>query len=76
MITTRVMKGYFTKTEHGKNTRNDEISVKLPRTRTEFGRIGGYFLAAKEHNSLPLRAKKTESRPLFRKLLDSMFNDF
>ena len=71
-----VMKGYFTKTIHGKNTRNNEISVKLPQTRTEFGRKGVYFSAAKEYNLLPLQARKTKSRLLFRKLLDSILNDF
>ena len=76
MITTRVMKGHFTKTVHGKNTRNNEISVKLPRTRTDFRRIGVYFSAAKEYKLLPLQARKTESRFLFRKFLDSIFNDF
>ena len=57
-----VMKGYFTKTVHGKNARNNEISVKLPQTRTEFGRKGVHFSAAKKYNSLPLQARKTESR--------------
>ena len=71
-----VKKGYFTKSAHRKKTRNNEISVKLPQTRTEFGRKGVYFSAAKEYNSLPLQAGKTDSRLLFRKFFDCFFNDF
>ena len=43
------MQGYFAKTVQGKKTRNNELSAKLPQTRTEFGRKGVYFLAAKEY---------------------------
>ena len=70
-----VMKEYFTKNAHGKNTRNEEQSVKLPLMKTEFGRKGLYFMAAKEYNNLPLQARKIESRPVFRNFLDSHFND-
>ena len=35
-----MMKEYFNKNRHGKNTINDEISVKLPQMRMEFGRKG------------------------------------
>ena len=61
-----VMKEYFTKNTHGKNTRNGDLSVKLPLMKTEFGRKGLYFLAAKEFNSLPIQARKVDSRLLFR----------
>ena len=57
------------------NERNDELSVKLPLMKTEFGRKGLYFLAAKEFNNLPLQARKIESRLLFRQFLDKHFND-
>ena len=70
-----VMKEYFTKNTHGKNTRNEELSVKLPLLKTEFGRKGLYFLAAKEYNNLPLQARKIESRLIFRQFLDCYFND-
>ena len=42
-----------------------KISVKLLQMRTEFGRNGLNFLAAKEFNDLPLQARKIESRLLF-----------
>ena len=61
-----VMKEYFTKNAHGKNTINEEQSVKLPLMKTEFGRNGLYFMAAKEYNNLPLQASKIESRLVFR----------
>ena len=70
-----VMKEYFTKNAHGKNTRNEEQSVKLPLMKTEFGRKGFYFMAAKEYNNLPLQARKIESRLVFNNFLDSHFND-
>ena len=70
-----VMKEYFTKNAHGKNTRNEEQSVKLPLMKTEFGRKGLYFMAAKEYNNLPLQARTIESRLVFRNFLDSHFND-
>ena len=69
------MKEYFTKNTHGKNTRNDELSVELPLMKTEFGRKGLHFLAAKEFNNLPLQARKIESQLLFRQFLDKHFND-
>ena len=56
-----VMKEYFTKNKHGKNTKNEELSVKLPLIKTEFGRKGLYFLAAKEYHNLSLQARKIES---------------
>ena len=70
-----VMNGYFTKTAHGKKTRNNEISVKLPQTRTEFGRKGVYFSAAKEYNSLPLQAKKPTLDFFLESFLNAFFND-
>ena len=66
---------YFTKNTHGKNTRNDELSVKLPLMETEFGRKGLYFLAAKEFNNLTLQARKIKLRLLFWQFLDKHFND-
>ena len=70
-----VMKEYFTKNAHGKNTRNQEQSVKLPLMKTECGRKGLYFMATKEYNNLPLQARKIESRLVFRNFLDSHFNN-
>ena len=70
------MQGYFAKTVHGKKTRNNKTSVKLAQTRTEFGRKGVYFSAAKEYNTLPLQARRTDSRLLFRQFLDSFLNNF
>ena len=69
------MKDYFTKNAQGKSTRNEEQSVKLPLMKTEFGRKGLYFMAAKEYNNVPLQARKIESQLVFRNFLDSHFND-
>ena len=70
------MKGHLTKTSHGKMTRNNEISVKLPQMRTEFGQKVVYFSAAIEYNSLALQERKIDSRSLSRKFLDYFLNDF
>ena len=58
------MKDYFVINAHGKNTRNDKHLVKLPQVKTEFGRKGFYYQAGKEHNDLPLSARKIESRTI------------
>ena len=58
------MQGYFAKIVHGE------------KTRTEFGRKGVYFSAAKEYNTLPLQARRTDSRLLFRQFLDRFSNNF
>ena len=63
-----VMKEYFTKNTHGKNTRNEELSVKLQVMKTEFRQKGLYFLAAKEVNNLPIQARKSN--------LDFFLNSF
>ena len=36
---------------------------------------GVYFLAAKEYNTLPLQARRTDSRLLFRQFLDIFFKN-
>ena len=61
---------------HGKKTRNNKTSVKLPQTGTEFGQKGVYFSAAKEYNTLPLQARRTDSRLLSRQFLNSFLNNF
>ena len=70
-----VMEEYFSKNTHGKNTRNEELSVKLPLMKTEFGRKGIYFFAAKKFNNLPLQARTIKSRLIFGQFLDNHFND-
>ena len=70
-----VMKEYFTKNAHGKNTRNEDQLVKLSLMNTECQRKRLYVMAAKEYNNLPLQARKIKSRFFFRNVLDSHFND-
>ena len=70
-----MMKEYFIKDTHGKNTRNEELSVHLPLLKTEFGRKKFHLLTAKEFNNRPLHARKIKSRLLFRQFLNSHFNE-
>ena len=64
----------FERMEHVHNTRNNHVSVKLPKIRTEFGRKSFNVLAVKTFNELLLLAKNFDSRILFRTFLDEYFN--
>ena len=52
---------YFTKINHGKHTRNNEFSLKLPAVRTEFAKKSTFFMAAQIYNKLPLDIRKIEN---------------
>lgn len=47
------LKSYFMINEHGINTRNKGLLLKLPKVRLEFGRKSFLFLGAKLYNSTP-----------------------
>ena len=50
-------------------TRNNNLSLKLPKVRTEFGRKGFYFLGANAFNNLPLSVRLFENRSKFKNAL-------
>ena len=52
--------------EHGKNTRNNNLTVKVPRMKTEFGRKSYCVTAANIFNNIPILARQLDSRVLFR----------
>ena len=62
----RALINCFVINAHRRNTRNVQHLIKIPQVKTEFGCKGFYYLAGKEFNSLPLSARKIESRLLFR----------
>jgi len=43
MLVCTPFKTYFERSVHPKNTRNNGISVKLPKARLEFGKKGFYY---------------------------------
>ena len=47
-------KTYFERPLHSKNTRNDGLSVKLPKMRIEFGKESFHYQGAKIFNKLPI----------------------
>ena len=67
-------KGYFHKTEHNINTRNNESSLRLPKVKLEFGRKSFAFQGALIYNSLPLEIRNIHSRLLFRSNLKEIFS--
>ena len=52
-----VFQNYFERLNHLHNIRNNNLSLKLPKVRTEFGRKGFYFLGAKAFNDFPLSVR-------------------
>ena len=52
--------------EHCQNTRNDNLTVKVPKMITDFGRLSFSVTAAHVYNNIPISARKLDSRVLFR----------
>ena len=69
-----VMKEYFTKNKHGRNTRNEELSVKLPLMKKEFGRRGSISWLPK-NTTIASTGKENRITTYLWKVLDSHFND-
>ena len=57
---------YFERNEHCQNTRNNNLTVKVPKMKTEFGRKSFSVTAAHVYNNIPISARKLDSRVLFR----------
>lgn len=51
-------KNYFELTNHNKSTRNNSISIKLPKLKLEFARGSLWYYGAKLFNDLPLETRK------------------
>ena len=65
-------KSYFERKQHDQNTRNNNLAVKVPRIKTEFGRKCFCVTAANVYNKIPILARQLDSRVLFR----THVNDF
>ena len=59
-------KSYFERKEHGQNTRNNNLAVKVPRMKTEFRRKSFSVTAANIYNKVPILVRQLDSRVLFR----------
>ena len=57
---------YFELLQHRIGTRNKNVSLNLPKVRTEYGKRTVKFLGAKVYNSLPLEMKKIEHYAKFK----------
>ena len=60
---------YFEKKCHGKNTRNSDCLLILPKIKLEYSRGSFYYMRAMLYNSLPTKLRKTEDFDVFKKEL-------
>ena len=60
---------YFEKKCHGKNTRNADCLLILPKIKLEYSRGSFYYMGAMLYNSLPTKLRKTEDFDVFKKEL-------
>ena len=52
---------YFETKEHGQNTRNNNLAVRIPRVKTELDRKSFYVYAADVYNNVPILARQLKS---------------
>ena len=65
-------KNYFERTAHGQNTRNNNLSVKVPKMKTEFGGKSFSVTVTSTYNNIPISARKLDSRVLFREHVNNL----
>ena len=63
---------YFQRMGHSQNTRNN-LAVKVPRMKTEFGRKSFCVTAANVYNNVHILTRQLDSRVLFRAHLDDLY---
>ena len=63
---------YFERKDHGQNTRNNNLAVKFPRMKTEFGRKSFCVSTANVYNNVPILARQLDSRVLVRVHVDDL----
>ena len=67
------LQNHFTLQEHGRQTRNNNYALKLPRIKTEYARKSFMFMGANVYNELPLELRKIENYMEFEKQLKEHF---
>ena len=56
-----IFKNHFRIQNHGKETRNANNSLQLPKIRTEYARKSFYYTGAKIYNELPLKIRRSKN---------------
>ena len=72
----RLFEGYFKKIQHRKETRGNNISLLLPKVRTEAGRKSFLFQGSVLFNKLPNAFKREQSIVNFKRQCDQLDCDF
>ena len=63
---------YFQGKDHSQTTKNNNLAVKAPRMKTEFGRKSFCVTAATVYNNVPILGRKLDSRVFFRAHLNDL----
>ena len=53
---------YFKLRSHNMNTRNNNISIELPKCKLEFSKRSFYYMGAKIYNGLPREIRESEGK--------------
>ena len=69
-----IFKDHFIIQNHGKETRNANNSLKMPKIRTEYARKSFYYTGAKIYNELPLKIRKIMNATVHEKSLNDYFS--
>ena len=64
----------FTIQNHGKETRNANNSLKMPKIRTEYARKSFSYTGAKFYNELPLIIRQSTNDTVYEKSLKDYFS--
>ena len=67
------LQNHFTLQDDEMQIRNNNYTVKIPRTKTEYARKSFMFMGAKVYNELPLKLGKIENYKEFEKQLKEHF---
>ena len=65
---------YFEPLRHGKNTRNNRISIKIPKVRLESTKRAFYFNGVIQFNKLSCEIREIDSFMLFKRALKEHFS--
>lgn len=68
-----IFDNYFKMLSHQQSTRNNNISIELPRVKLESAKQSFYFAGAKIYNNLPTVIRSTVNISKFRSLISNLF---
>ena len=67
------LKTYFERMEHLRTTRNNNISLRLPKVRLQFAKKGFFYTGAKVYNALPREIREEMNFVKFKIALNNFF---